>query len=127
MLGMFLNRRDADAASYDAHQRTLGIMEEDHQARMASIDYLGDLDNAQRLIQQRQQQSSRRQVQINAYADMIRELVDMADPATREKVRYRISRFLDREIADFIEGGHLETDPRNDSAWRDEVNYRPVR
>ena len=127
MLGMFLNRRDADAASYDGHQQTLGIMDDDHRARMASIDYLGDLDNAQRLIGRQQQQINRERVQINANTAVIQELVNMADPTTRERVRYRISRFLDAEIDQSLLDGYLTADPPRDPAWREEVNYRPPR
>ena len=127
MLGMFLNRRDADAASYDGHQRTLGIMEDDHRARMASIDYLGDLDNAQRLIDRQQQQINREVVQINAYSQLIRQLVDMGDPVTRDRMRYEISRLLDIQIAKFMQDGYLIEDPRHDAAWRNEVTYVPAR
>jgi len=121
MLGMFLNKKDAEALGQSIHEGTMEAARRNSRSLRESMAARLSFED---IIAGRDETIAQLSAEVNSYVETIRALVDTTKPEVREKLRYLRSRHLDSELDQLLANGRLSADPRLDADWCASSNYR---
>jgi hypothetical protein len=129
MLSMFMNRKDVDAACDAMSQQTVqnyyNAAAIHHERRMRAIKESDAVAAFNDVIDEKDEMIQSLYADRNALLTVVKQLVDMNDPAKWDAIYSLKSRAMDAEFDRMIKAGVLKYDPRTDPAWREDFGYLP--
>ena len=133
-LGMFLNKKDADAISSDLHQQSMQTIHESN-LRLERMREKSKRHTEMLLAIKIQELNDRiawlenevalRDARIEAHMKMSDVLLDLDDPKLRKSYFNKYWQFENQALDNLLASGELTVDPRKDKNWRERRSYLP--